>query len=168
MHKNPFDTRPEYEIAHENASILFSELGITCETSKPYAMVRDDWPCIAYDLTFIRGTRKIKTEYHLGIGHVKGKIPNYIDKMRQAQEASVLAIQQKVTPLPSEVLARICSEGLEAIQQDFEEWASNFGYDTDSMKAKKTYDACIESYQKALKILTCEQIKTFAEYASQF
>jgi len=40
-----------------------------------------------------------------------------------------------------------------AHEQCFQDWASDFGYDTDSIKAKSTYEACIENYFKLKKAL---------------
>ena len=31
-----------------------------------------------------------------------------------------------------------------AVDMDFEDWCSDFGYDTDSRKARDTYDKCLE------------------------
>lgn len=193
MNKNPLDNRPEYEIAQENCSSLFVELGIACEISKPFPMVLDTWPCIAYDMTFIKGNARFKVEYHLGVGHVKYPNTNSLlsyrltldeeaclrtkqrnpsanmkDKQLEASLAVKLATIQKVQPVPSEVLATVAREGLEVMQQDFEEWASNLGFDSDSIKAKGIYDTCTENYRKLLKILNHEQVEKFADYASQF
>lgn len=86
----------------------------------------------------------------------------------QAEIASYLAKVQKVQPKSYEVLASICREGVEAIQTDFEEWASNFGYDSDSKKAEKIYLECRANYTKVLKVISSKDAEKFAEYANQF
>lgn len=36
--------------------------------------------------------------------------------------------------------------------QSFEEFCAELGYDTDSMKAKKIYDACVQNFLKCLRV----------------
>lgn len=55
---------------------------------------------------------------------------------------------------PAEVLAACAREGEDARGQTFEEWAGNYGYDTDSRRAEATYRACQELGDKVRKLLS--------------
>lgn len=51
----------------------------------------------------------------------------------------------------------------------FEEWASNYGYDTDSRSAEERYQACLNSRKPLLALgLAHHQIAKLAELAGQF
>lgn len=41
----------------------------------------------------------------------------------------------------------------------FDNFCYEFGYDNDSIKAKKTYDSCIELYLKLISIFSQEEIE---------
>ena len=47
-----------------------------------------------------------------------------------------------------------------AIDQTFEDWCGEFGYDTDSRKAEKTYKACVKNGER-LKRLLGDDFETF-------
>lgn len=47
--------------------------------------------------------------------------------------------------------------------EDFEEWCSNFGYDTDSRKAHKIYKECQKSLEKAEKIISGDLYEFYNE-----
>lgn len=51
----------------------------------------------------------------------------------------------------------------DALEMTFEDWANEFGYDTDSRKAEKTYRACQDNALKLKKILSAEQIQALKE-----
>lgn len=126
------------------------------------------WPCISYTVQIKRGNRLIWTgPYRLGIGHVahkkvtdhiahvmgieqaamnllrKGK--EFADQRLAAEVATKIARYQKVSPKLDDVMSNLLTDGSPHLQhQTFEEWCSEFGYDTDSIKARKTYDLCVE------------------------
>lgn len=47
-------------------------------------------------------------------------------------------------------------------RQTFAEFCSEFGYDTDSRQAEKTHQLCVQSHQKACKILSEAELYTIA------
>lgn len=71
------ETKPDHQLAREEATALLAELGITCEISAPLGHVQDGWPCIGYSLRFSRGPVSVLLEYKLGVGHVN---PPYMDR----------------------------------------------------------------------------------------
>jgi hypothetical protein len=68
---------------------------------------------------------------------------------------------------PAEVLARCCADGQEASGSSFEDWAGNFGYDTDSRKAEAVYLACQEAGTKARKLVDGNTFAKLAELANR-
>lgn len=43
-------------------------------------------------------------------------------------------------------------------ESTFEEWCSNFGYDTDSRKAFRIYEDCVENYRKLCELFHPEDV----------
>jgi len=95
----------------------------------------DHWKC-----KIAYNTRSMTLYYSMGFGH-NGKVPTVQDVL--------------------ECLAMDCS----MMDQPFEDWASDLGYDTDFRKAEKIYKVCIKQ-EKSLKrvfgyeyqtLLDCEE-----------
>ncbi len=55
---------------------------------------------------------------------------------------------------PAEVLASLCRDGVDASGQSFEDWAGNYGYDTDSRKAEDVYRTCQRAGDGVRKLLS--------------
>lgn len=149
---------------------LLTDLGFALRiVDGPKGVVTDDnWQCIRYlvELTY-KGKEVITTDYSLGIGHVDikaidmHKLPleaseqsmlhawktrpgvKFTDPVSQAKLAAKIAKYQKVTPQLDDVLYSLIRDGDAFFNaQTFEQWADEFGYDTDSRKAEQTYKAC--------------------------
>jgi hypothetical protein len=61
-------------------------------------------------------------------------------------------------PEPAEVLANYCRDWLDA-QQPFEDWAGNYGYDSDSRKAERIWKQCRDCLPAGvLSRETCEKL----------
>ena len=126
---------------------LFSTLSITSFlTNKNPNMLctewkADHWFCVIKDQ---QTTDLITTYYSAGIGH---RVNGYPCK-----------------PTLKDVL---CSLTLEAdVKHDtFEEWCNSFGYSSDSIKAKKTYDLCLETLAKLEKFAPLE---IFQDYFTDY
>lgn len=163
--------------------------------SDPFPDVHDTgdkaWPCIGFNVTI----GKTAFPWFVGIGHVKvpkgvtlyGVSPtdfalkrcgaqyddsryffhgnwDKCDPKESARMAVVLAKYQKLQPDVSEVLARVCEDGRGA-DIPFEEWASEFGYNTDSIKALNTYNECTRLGKLARCMLSREEFEQFADLA---
>lgn len=180
---------PDYKRANNEAKTLLDSLEIVTTCTPPRAEVQDNWPHIAYNLTFSKGGKSISMEYRLGIGHVNwkqagGMFPRELEavfvtlkhnpgarlknKLEHAQAAAFLAQRQKVQPAAHEVLACYCSEALEASQNTFEDWADNLGYEKDSRTAEQTYHHCREPYAKIIGLIGLDNLRKFAELNNQF
>jgi hypothetical protein len=55
-------------------------------------------------------------------------------------------------PTAADVLSCLCSD-VRSADQSFEEWARDFGYDVDSRKAERTYQACVKLAPKVQRLL---------------
>jgi hypothetical protein len=50
--------------------------------------------------------------------------------------------------------------------ENFESWAACFGYDSDSISAKRTYDECLESSLRLISAIGCENIVKIKQIVS--
>jgi hypothetical protein len=89
-------------------------------------------------------------------------------KLDEAKAATCLAKRQKVQPKAYEVFASVCREAWEASQETFDDWASNFGYDTDSRKAEQLYHACKAPFGTLIGMIGSTDVEKFAQLAQQF
>lgn len=69
----------------------------------------------------------------------------FVSKPTWATVAAKLATYQKVAPSLPDVVHSLLLDGEPYFNgESFEDWASNFGYETDSRKAEEIYKACME------------------------
>lgn len=154
----------------QDITAQLNEIGFTLETTGPRGEVGDkDWPCIAYTVTLLyNGRAVLATPYQMGVGNVKpqsaksiGSLTmegqslfeawkrkphaNFVNKARWAEVAAAIARAQKIAPGLPEVLHSLLMDGGAHTQSlSFEDWASELGYDSDSIKAQSIYSACVE------------------------
>lgn len=163
--------------------------------SGPRGTVRDnDWPCIEYTVQIMHRHKPVWTgEYRLGVGHVKpGKgMPfsvqyrltaseesllmtwqskpraQFLNKQLWADTAAKLAKIQKVTPTLNDVCSSLLMDGAAFFDgQRFEDWASDFGYSSDSIKAKETFETCDKIGREFARALSRDQVEGLREWAS--
>lgn len=97
---------------------------ITIKTTGPRREVDvEGWEHDAWKVTLTMGYRTLTTPYKMGTGH-GGDAPD-----RET------------------VLDSLCSDAAGA-DQTFEDWASDYGYDTDSRKAEAVYRAVVAQTKK--------------------
>ena len=67
-------------------------------------------------------------------------------------------------PTVADVLECIASDALsvDSYTDGFEDWATEYGYNTDSRRAERTYNACKRNARKLNKFLTVEQARQIA------
>lgn len=154
----------------ENIERTAAELGLTMETVfVPFSQSRnksDKHPSLNWKVTILRNGREVlTTDYMAGSGNCPGYPNRYLGKMTVAEKAVVDAECEtgmpcyfsnerqeaipsyRATPILPEfadVLYSLASEASAIDYATFEEWASDYGYDTDSRSAEKTYRACLE------------------------
>jgi hypothetical protein len=116
--------------------------------------------------------RKMSLDYHAGIGHAKDP-PNGYKGMQKSQwrnDRSAWGVRLRkewlanpkcaVTPSPADVLSCVCSDA-RAGEMSFEDFASEFGYDSDSRKAYAVWESCRDMCIKA-RVLLGADFDTFA------
>lgn len=126
------------------------DVGIVCvfvERTKD----ENGWEHFQWSVTLMYQKRSYKTTFRCGVGHVE---PNDYGRRR------VLGGTPK-PPTAADVLSSLCSDARSADRVTFEDWCSEFGYDTDSRRAEKTYLACVEINAK-LHALLGEDFDLFA------
>jgi hypothetical protein len=117
--------------------------------SKNFQDESDQW------LVVINGQR---FDYYTGVGHrhidrmtVLGTKwdYDYIKKNRHKLYMDVLVqVSKPVTPKLDDVLACLVRDAVGSAAQTFDDWCSDYGYDTDSRKALDIYIACQETAKK--------------------
>lgn len=156
----------------------------------------NDWPCIAFNVALdYKGRKVLSTSFKMGVGHVditKAKIGRAInnwsedmdamlsswkrnpyaqfkDKALQARVAAKLALAQGVKPSLEDVLHSLLSDG-EAFfnAQSFEDWASEYGYETDSRKAEAIYRECDNIGRKIAAAVEPDAIKAAREILQDY
>lgn len=180
----------------ETKSLTPASVGLSLIVcSGPRGAVRNgDWPCIEYTLQLMDSRRQpIWTgEYRLGVGHVKwpkNREPyplgitqdemyalNTIrmnpgaqlkDKQLWADTAARLAKAQKVTPGLDDVCSSLLSDGSAFFDGcRFEDWASDLGYSSDSIKAKETFEACDKIGRDLSRALSRDELSGLREWAN--
>jgi len=128
-----------------------ADLKLQAEFDIPFNTKRDDWPCVGWRVRFSKVNKTgpvgpiVEFEHFTGTGIYK--------------DAAVA--RRSAPPDPVEILHCIAMDG-RAVDQTFEDWACEFGYDPDSRKAEKIYKACIDNGRKLALILSPELIEELA------
>lgn len=135
-------------------------------------------PSLNWRVTLKRGSLSLVTDYMQGIGHLpkseKAFNPRSVDgdkAVRRAAEQGTFARHDGYVtsrnPIPAPELSGVLYCLLldaEAVDHgSFEDWAGNFGYDTDSRKAEGIYRACLETGLKLRAMLGDETIQRLRE-----
>ena len=76
-------------------------------------------------------------------------------------------ITYAVTPTSASVLHSLVLDA-SALDQNFDDWADDLGYDSDSLNALNIYKACCDNGKKLRKIFTNEQIETLQELLQDY
>jgi hypothetical protein len=136
---------PEFKIQHIRAPMK--------QKSDNWQETADAWAITCKGITF---------DYYTGIGHrvMKGTLW-HADKLeyKRLKNANLtecgftkfLELTKPVAPKPTDLIYSLIADA-SACEESFEDWCSNFGYETDSRKALETYLACQASGEKLRKL----------------
>ena len=81
------------------------------------------------------------------------KLWRYVDgKKRTISVDFFCGMAWNAEPRAADVLSSLVSDA-SSVHESFEDWCANYGYDTDSRKAERTYKACQELAPKVLRFL---------------
>lgn len=165
---------------------LITRLGVAIESSKPTLASEESktdgrvthWHYIAFTVTIRRGEKAVwEGPYRMGLGN----FPEFRDligrNLTVHGEKEILASVEKRNPrrilrtrpsLP-DVLYSLLSEGSAFFDAaSFEEWAEDYGFDTDSRKAERMFRECQETGRKLSRAINAAEITelrdAFADY----
>jgi hypothetical protein len=93
-----------------------------------------DWAHDSWEITLTFQGRSMSLKFHTGTGHRKDGRPT--------------------PPDIGDILSSVALDAGSVLNaRDFEDWAADFGYDTDSRKAEATYKACQEQTEELSDLL---------------
>lgn len=140
---------------------------------------KDEWLCDSFLVTFSSGKTKASFDYYTGIGHrvypKNSRVPRLsfeakasIKRHREALNAgtgkpfklldTVESSYLVVCPTAASVLYSLLLDA-SALEENFNSWAGNYGYSSDSIEALNIYKSCLEAGEKLHKIFNREQIE---------
>jgi hypothetical protein len=143
-----------------------------------------------YKVTITRNRNSFTIDYMMGRGHVPHKgIPafpatNYLKEMKRTiidrsceagyqlkwcsgleriMPVTKQGAPQKITPDNNDVLHCCLLDSDVLGHPDFESWAGDFGYDTDSRSAEKIYKECLANALQFLQLFKSEELEGLRE-----
>lgn len=142
---------------------LIESLGITYTAQLvPFSKSRNAKPVtkpgdlsINWKVTLAKGANTLTTDYSAGIGHLPGYKQTWHGRMsvdefdaikRACETGKTGKFGTLKIPAPSieDVLYSLVSDSTAIDAGSFEDWASDYGYDTDSREAERIYKQCID------------------------
>jgi hypothetical protein len=165
---------------------LIARLGVTIESSNPALATEKSkadgrvtqWHHIAFNVTIRRGEKAVwEGPYRMGLGN----FPEFKDLIGRnltvhAEDEIWASVKQRnprrifrTRPSLPDVLFSLLSDGSAFFDaESFEEWADNYGFDTDSRKAERMFQECMETGRKLSRAFNAAEITelrdAFADY----
>lgn len=128
---------------------------------------RNDWECDQWVIKIAGQT----FDYFTGLGHRKLK-KNAFPEPKCSKRSIYYAEWAKVNivPVPPDNAGILYGLALDssALEYSFEDWCSEYGYDSDSRKAHATYEACIDNARKMLKCFSKQSIQNIQEILQDY
>lgn len=106
-------------------------------------------PCINWKVTVSKGSACLTVEYMQGAGYMPGYKPtgrktiDDADREKAFSETGRHGLKRVLEPTPTDVLHGLVLDYSAIDYANFEEWANEYGFDSDSIKALAIYDQCI-------------------------
>lgn len=124
----------------------------------------EDWPCDQWSVSFRKdvsfgypnGETSFETDYFTGLG--LRKIPK-----RNADPENA----HPVKPDAADVLHSLVLDA-SVVNQSFNEWCSEYGYDSDSIRALNTYQSCCGIAEKLRAVFSGEDMETLRELLQDY
>lgn len=133
-------------------------------------MKRDGWECDGWRAAFTKGDLREEFDFYTGTGHrvITGRpIDPNINPRSIAYGQWERANVRPFAPFAASVLCSLVLDS-SAADQSFRNWCADLGYDSDSIKALNTYNACCDIAEKLLRIFTREQINHISEILQDY
>lgn len=145
----------------------------------------DNWERDQFVITFTNGKNSESFEYGCGVGH-RLEVARNAYKLSDFQLSGVKKLQDligesrldstvldlggkvyAVKPTQASVLYCLFSDANSG-SESFDDFCDNYGYNADSMKDFKIYQACMETAKKIRKLFTNEQRQQLAELLQDY
>jgi len=132
---------------------------------------------VNWKITITNGWQSLKTDYSEGIGlHFKPAISwghrTTVDEYNRIKKAvetgNKTGFKQLRKPALVDVLYSLVMDSDVLESSGFEDWAENFGFDTDSRKAEKIYSDCMENALKLKAIIGADNLKQLRELYTDY
>lgn len=159
-------------------SETLAEMGLTVESVfipfKQSRNANEKSPSLNWSATLmLNGKAVLTTNYSAGCGHC----PSYKQGMKTQYDYQRVNIECQTgfkaanDHYPSKIQIKLDPKDFiysvlvdaEAFEMDFEEWAGNFGYETDSRKAEKAYNECREIGVKLVRAIGTDEFARLQE-----
>lgn len=178
-----------WEEAKAEASALFAGLRIEATAANVRAAIDGDWPNVSTDWTFKAANGKsLQATWRQGIAcldwkkadHLGNRAPLGFYQMAKGKRLlhakDTLAVVDFMVSAkclrnlsePFDVFATLCRDAVDARDASFEEWAGNFGADTDSRKAEAVWRKGNEDWHALTAMVGEASVRTLADLAAQF
>lgn len=131
-------------------------------------------PQLHWRITLKRGRATLTTPYFEGCGHVakseneKNLTPYEIRRICETGKLPPMWTRRQPAPKLVDVLYCLVLDSDALEHANFESWASDCGYNTDSREAEKTYRACIENALQLRALIGDEHISTLRELFADY
>lgn len=133
---------------------------------------RNGWECDGWLILFTSKNYKNESfEFYTGVGH---RVVTDYNKMVYNQSLKTQFDKRQLevgaipfAPFSASVLHCLVADS-SAIDTSFEYWCSEYGYDTDSISALKTYQTCCDNAKKLKNIFTKEQLTHIVELLQDY
>ena len=147
--------KAEHEIAREQLQALFASLGY--QTTITGGQLAEEKPAKGEKRGWMHHAYKVGFQFKT----TGGPAETIAFDWKQGTGC-------KEKPDPAEVLARVCEDYQSAKGRTFEDWAGEYGYDTDSRAAEKIFRACMAQGEKLARLgVSDEMQQKLAELACQ-
>lgn len=155
-----------------NVSEFLQTLGVAFSAVLVGETKRDDWTCDEWRVTLTRAGSKalpMSLPYYTGTGHRKA--PPAIFGARYtpgtlAHEAWMKGAKPQA-PSAADVLHSLILDS-SAADQSFNDWCEDFGYDSDSIKAFTTYQACCVIGENMRKLFSRTELETLRDMLQDY
>lgn len=108
------------------------------------------WPHFAWNAELEFKGRRLPVEFKMGIAHCKPlSEARRRSAFRRITGSNEWMFCEAVPPSVADVVANMAGS-MTSLLEPFEVWACDFGYDTDSREAEKTYHACQKEAQSLI------------------
>ena len=134
---------------------------------------RENWDCDAWNVTFKKKDKSFSTEYYTGLGRrtFKNKIAERNEPTSNKKSVHYAQwVEHNIVPVkPNDagVLHSLCMDS-QAIDDSFDNWASGYGYDADSLKAFNIYQQCCKIAKEMLQVFSYKDISKFNELLQDY